>query len=256
MRLTFLARVLALTLLGVMMLPLLSAKLPAFAIYLAEARASTGQPARFESRAIVYRLQGDWSTRFAFSRPAEEIKLIVQPSVRPELRSYPAGFVYGLNLRLFDAKGDVIRDQQLHFHAGSPQAVYASGEKWRFFRGREEMVAGQDEVVVGLDIPAARMEVSLIDPDAGVIGADVRVYEQQDALGDSDITSFRRRSDAEKQALAAANAFPAAMLTDAEMSNLARNQWRPVGPLGINGRDYEAIVLYEASIAPDEQGAP
>ena len=180
------------------------------------------------------------------------MKLIVQPAVRPELRDHAPGFVYGLKLRMFDAGGDVIEERQLHFHAGAPQSVYASGEKWRFFRGRQEMVAGQDEAVLALDVPASRIEVSLIDADPGVIGADVRVYEQQDALGDSDLTSFRRRSDSEQAALADANAFPDNMLTDAEMTFLARNQWRPVGPVGINGRDYEAIVLYEASIAPDD----
>lgn len=255
MRLSFLIRITLVALLGVFAFPVVARHGPALAIYLAEARASTDQPARFESRALVYRLEGDWSTTFAFSQPAEQLKIIVQPSIRPELRDLPHGFVYGLRIRLTDASGAQIEQRDIHFHAAAPDTVYRSGEKWRFFRNRPEMVAGQDEIVIEAASPAARVEVSLVDPDPGIVGADVRIYEQHNYLGDNAITAFRRRSDAEQRRLAEANAFPPRMLTDAEMNFLALNQWRPVGPIGIDGRDYEAIVLYEASIAPDAQEA-
>ena len=97
-------------------------------------------------------------------------------------------------------------------------------------------------MVIESAVPAARVEVEALDTDSAMLGVDLRLYEQQPAL------AFRRLSRREQRKLAAANAFPIDMLTREEMSYLARNHWRPVGPQGIEGRDYEAFVLYESSL--------
>ena len=41
-------------------------------------------------------------------------------------------------------------------------------------------------------------------------------------------------------------------VVQSELANLAGNLWRPVGPVGIEGRDYDALVIYEADRADEE----
>ncbi|MDQ7089467.1 MAG: hypothetical protein Q9M50_02320 [Methylococcales bacterium] len=56
-----------------------------------------------------------------------------------------------------------------------------------------------------------------------------------------------RRLNAEQQkSLAKGNVFPAEMLSEAEAEqiNLLKNQWQPLGPVGIEGQEYQSKILY------------
>lgn len=220
---------------------------PELADYLAGARGSTVGDTRIASRSIVYRLDTDRPVEFTFSQPVDLVKLIVQPSVRPALHDIAGGITYGFRADLLDANGQQISRQDIFLHAASPDETYASGTRWRFFRNRPELIAAQDEVLLASNPSAASLRLTTLPGADGVLGVDVRVYEQRPFLGQQAIDAFRRRSDAEQDNLAAANAFPPDMLTVEEMNHIGRNQWRPVGPGGIAGRDYLALVLYEGS---------
>lgn len=229
---------------------------PQLADYLSQARVSTAQEARFESRAIVYRLERDRATTFAFSQPVQLFKLIVHPTVGEVDRARTEGFVYGFSVRLIGGDGAQLAQHDIHFHAKSPDEVFASGTRWRFFRNRSELIAAQDSIEIASDRRIARIELAALPSDRGVNGIDVRVYERRPILGQQAIANFRRLSKEEQQALAGANAFPSDMLTSDEMNNIALNQWRPVGPVGIAGSDYVLHVVYEGlrPAAEREQG--
>ncbi|WP_427969094.1 hypothetical protein [Altererythrobacter sp.] len=214
--------------------------------YIAGARNSTAQDARFATRALVYRLPEQSPLSFTFSQPLTLFKLLIQPAVNADDHGRASGFVYGVKIHMYDATGAEVGAQEVYLHADSPDEVFASGEKWRFFRDRPEMVAGQDEILVESELPFVQADIEVLDEDQGVLGVDLRAYEQRPFLGSQAISAFLRRSKAEKRSLAAANAFPSDMLTQDEMTFLAANHWRPVGPTGIEGRDYQAFVLYEA----------
>jgi hypothetical protein len=223
---------------------------PALLQYLVEARNSTMQLARFDSRSLVYRMDMDRPITFTYSHPVELTKVIVQPSVREDLRGQDEGFVYGLHIRLFDSEGALIDEYDKYLFSRSPNEVFASGDVWRFFRDRPEVVAGQDELLIESDPRAAMIEFSVIEAQPGIVGVELRVYEHRPFQESQSRATFNRRSDAEQRALAQANAFPPDLLTDEEIANLTRNMWRPVGPNGIEGRDYTALVLYEGTRLP------
>lgn len=229
---------------------------PQLADYLSQARVSTAQEARFESRAIVYRLERDRAVSFAFSQPVQLFKLIVHPTVGVADRARTEGFVYGFRARLIDGDGTLLAQHDIHFHAKSPDEVFASGTRWRFFRNRSELIAAQDSIEIASEARVARIELAALPSDRGVSGIDVRVYERRPVLGQQAIGNFRRLSKEEQQALAGANVFPPDMLTADEMNNIALNQWRPVGPVGIAGSDYVMHVVYEGlrPAAEREQG--
>ena len=196
----------------------------------------------------MYRLDSNRPTSFSFSQPVDLFKLIVHPTVAEIDRARAAGFIYGFEVRLFDSEGAEIERREIFFHAHPPDTVFSSGLRWRFFRNRPELVAGQDSIEIASDVRVADIEMSALESDDAVIGIDVRLYERRPFLGQQAIASFRRQSEMAQDALAGANAFPPDMLTAEEMNNLGLNQWRPVGPVGIAGRDYLSLVVYEATL--------
>jgi hypothetical protein len=223
---------------------------PAMWRYIADARFSTTVDADIDSRAIVYRLERDRPVTFVFSQPVDQVRLLAQTAVPPTSRADPAGFVYALEVRLFANTGEEVLRQQFSLHSDAPDTVYATGENWRFFRNRPEMVAGMDDVVIAAPSPVVRSEWRLVSADPKILAVDIRVYERQPLLAANAITSFHRRSTEEQGKLAEANAFPPDMLTSDEIANITSNMWRPLGPVGIAGRDYRPMVLYEGTRRP------
>lgn len=223
---------------------------PAIARYVADAQNSTTVDADIDSRAIVYRLEHGKPITFVFSQPVDQVRLLAQTSVDRASRADPTGFVYVLEVRLFAGTGEEVSRQQFSLHSDAPDTVYATGENWRFFRNRPEMVAGMDDVVVAAPSPVVRAEWRLVEADPKILAVDIRVYERQPLLASNAITSFHRRSSEEQAKLAEANAFPPDMLTNEEIANITSNMWRPLGPVGIAGRDYRPMVLYEGTRRP------
>lgn len=223
---------------------------PAMARYIVAAQSSTTVDADIDGRAIVYRLEQGKALTFVFSQPVEEVRLLAQTAVRAQDRADPAGFVYTLELRLFASSGEEVLREQFSLHSDAPDTVYATGENWRFFRNRPEMVAGMDDVVVLAPSPVVRAEWRLIAADPKILAVDIRTYERQPLLASQAITAFHRRSAEEQAKLAEANAFPPDMLTNDEIANITANMWRPLGPVGVAGRDYRPMVLYEGTRRP------
>ncbi len=220
--------------------------------YLTEGRSINVRDARISKRSITYRIPSEDAVTFAFSQPVDKAKLLVHLSVDEELHDLKGGFVYGLRMRWLAADGKQISTSEAYFQAAPPDEVYESGVIWRFFRTRAELVAEQDSLIVESPKSATWLEVEAFDLDPGIIGIDVRVFEQRSYIGNQSLLIFERLSEDSKALLTEANAFPLDMLSDQEKVSLGRNFWRPVGPLGIDGRDYTKLVLYEAAIEHDE----
>src|SRR3546814_2293379 len=102
---------------------------------------------------------------FAFSQPVNLFKLIVHPTVGEADRARPEGFVYGLRARLLDGDGTQLAQHDIHFHAKSPDEVFASGVRWRFFRNRSELIAAQDSIEIASDQRIAAIEVAALPSD-------------------------------------------------------------------------------------------
>ena len=216
------------------------------ASYLTDVRDITARDARISKRSVAYRIPQNGRLSFAFSQPVTKAKILVHPSVSEEVRAKEAGFVYGVRVRWIGANGEDISVHDAYLQADSPDVVFASGEVWRFFRTRPELVAEQDQLLVESPEPASRLELEVFDIDPGVVGVDARVFEQRVYLGKQSLAAYRRLSETSRAQLTAPNVFPADMLTEREKLDLGRNQWRSVGPLGLDGRDFTMLVLYEA----------
>ena len=229
------------------------------ATYLTDVRDITARDARISKRSIAYRIPSNGSLKFAFSQPATTAKLLVHPAVTQDVRAKKEGFVFGIRIRWIGANGEELSSHDAYLQADSPDIVFTSGEVWRFFRTRPELVAGQDQLLVESPSPASQLHIETFDVADGIVGVDVRVFEQRTYIGSQSLPAYRRLSEETQARLAAANAFPADMLMPEEQARLGENHWRPVGPLGLDGRDFTMLVLYEALredvLADQDRGA-
>ena len=213
----------------------------------ADTAAETNRPAPAASRrSLVYRVAQTPIT-FAFSQPVTQAKLILHPAVAPAVRGKDDGFEYEVRVSWLGAAGQILAQYDVALQSDAPDIVYASHKAERFFRTGTDLVAEQDELLLESDRPALGLRIELRRGDEGIRGIDVRPFERRTDLAALSPETFHRLSNTTQEVILAPNAFPAEMLTLDEKGRLMRNQWRAVGPVGIEGRDYDMRVLYEAA---------
>lgn len=219
--------------------------------YLVAAQDSTQMDLRIAGRTLAYRLEQDKPMTFVLSQPADEVKLLAHAAVTDPSRATEGAF-YTLRVALFDAQGAQIAEYQRTLLSGRDDGYLPDGRGRRFYRAGEQEIWGQDQLVIQDDKAFTRVEVTLEDAESMVGGVDARLYEQRPVSAGDGRAVFLRRSREERAALTAFSPFPPEMLSGSEIAHLAGNLWRPLGPIGIEGRDYDALVIYEADNVADE----
>ena len=213
--------------------------------YLVSAQDSTQMDLRIAGRALAYRLEQNRPMTFVLSQPAERIKVLAHAAVISSAADV-VDATYTLRLALFDVNGAQIAKYRRSFMSGRGSGLLSDGRARRFYRSGEADIWGQDQLVIRSDVPFSRVDITLEDSDPIVKGVDARVYERRPLSAGDGRAVFLRRSEEERAAMTAFSPFPPEMLSASEIVQLASNLWRPVGPVGIEGRDYNALVIYEA----------
>ena len=219
--------------------------------YFVAAQDSTQMDLRIAKRTLAYRLERDVPMTFVLSQPAEELKVIAHVAVTSPPADV-AGASYTLHFALFDVQGVQVAEYERALVSGRGGGYLPDGRARRFYRSSEAHIWGQDQLVIRSDVPLTRVEVTLRDSDPMVVGVDARVYERRPVSAGDGRAVFLRRSREERAALTAFSPFPPEMLSASEITHLASNLWRPIGPVGIEGREYDALVIYEADRAAEE----
>lgn len=208
-------------------------------------KAEGGEANRIARRVIAYRLDPVRPTLFRFSQPVSSTRIITQPILKSGSASPGEGWNYSIKVELLDERGTVIETQDIY----SRSVLFESSGKRRgpvrYYRGEEGLVAPADEVRIATSRPFAAVRILTGPADADVIAIDVRVGERRPLNASAAESAFARFSPEERVRMGAANAFPPELLTREERTAIAINQWRPIGPVGIDGRDYQMMVLYE-----------
>lgn len=207
-------------------------------------------------RVITYRLDPVRPTVFRFSQPLAELRIISQPVVAPQSVAPGKHWIYSVEVELLDSAANVIGTQTIHARSMVLEADGTRRGPVRYYRGRPEAVAPADEFHLAGDRPVAAIRVRAGQADQGVVAIDLRISEQRPLIESAAESAFARYSPADRQRLAAASAFPPEMLSREERMAIARSQWRPIGPIGIEGRDYTSNVLYEEEESPPQPTAP
>ncbi len=207
--------------------------------------AKAGQASRIARRVITYRLDPVRPTLFRFSQPVTATRILTQPILAPDSAKPGKAWTYSVRVELLDEQGKVIAIHLVHSRSILLERSGKRRGPLQYYRGSNDQVALTDEVRIGANRPiiAIRVVAGQVDPD--VIAIDIRVGERRPLTSAAADSAFARFNPEDRARLAAANAFPAELLTREERSAIAVNQWRPIGPVGIDGRDYRMMVLYE-----------
>lgn len=210
------------------------------------AQAAQGEAANaIARRLIVYRLQDRKTTEFRFTQPVTIARVVMHPVLFPGTASAGLGWTYSIRAELLDESGTVLATREISSRALLFDAAGRMIGPRRFYQRSNDQVALGDEVRIALERPFAALRLAVVRADQGVRYIDARVSERRPLIASAAESAFHRYSAADQARLAAANAFPPALLTPEEATSIAINQWRPVGPVGIEGRDHVMAVLYE-----------
>lgn len=254
MRLTELAKLAA----GIVLVALAGAALfvsrPALAPLLAKDAPAERDELATTRRSLVYRVPAAQPVRFIFSRPGTIVRITSQPNIAPADWRSDRTWVYGFRAVFRDGDDEIVASHDIYSRALHPDRLRPFKRPVRFRRGSDVPIALQDEAVIETPRPAASVELTALDAAPGVQSVDARVYERLPFIGTTALSTFRRRTSDEQAEMARADAFPPALLSDAERTALMTNRWKVVGPAGIAGRDYQVDVVYERPFEGDGGG--
>ena len=99
----------------------------------------------------------------------------------------------------------------------------------------------------------ARLRIRLARADPVLQEAMVRIYEQETLPEHRLPYLWQRLSEQQKNDMARGMVYGPDLLREAEKRNLLRHRWRPLGPAGVEGPDYQTRVLY---VWREEAGEP
>lgn len=208
--------------------------------------------ATISRRLIVYRLDIARQTTFRFTQPVRQARIITHPILAAGSAGKGESPAYAIRAELLDGQGRVVAQREIHSRTALLRPDGSRRGPRRFYRGSGEVIALSDEVRIASAQPFSAIRLIAAGRSTDLVAIDVRVSERRPLLTSSAATAFDRYGADDKARLASPNAFPSELLTAAERANIAINQWRPVGPTGIDGRDHRMRVIYEEAGEPDD----
>lgn len=206
---------------------------------------------------LVYHLSTDKWVTFNIPDNSQQLRLIsnlnikrpaIQKTTAPELEQR---WQYAVHYQLLDKQNHVLTEQ--YYHKNTSLTRYQDEQGQQFYGNYY-----YDSDLIPLDgrlamlslkaFPTAvkiRLKLDTLEPQ--VVDAVLRIYVPAQIAEHRIGTLWLRMNDKQKQALANDTVYPDTLLKENEKLNLLRHQWRPLGPQGIMGRDYQSLTLYALS---------
>ena len=91
---------------------------------------------------------------------------------------------------------------------------------------------------------AKQIRLRLVGQAQEVMDVLLRIYTTEQNVRPEELNNWQRLSIPRRQKQARGNVYPYDFLYDEEKINLMNSRWRPVGPLGVPGKDYHVRSLY------------
>jgi hypothetical protein len=204
--------------------------------------------------AIATVLDADRWTVFPLAGTPSGVRLVTNAGI-PAAASAAPGTVYGYAIRyqVLGGGGEVLRDRTYHQRTRitrfkDPEGV--RGEYTAAFYVGEPLVPA-DGRALSIDLEGlarpSQVRVELARRDSLVHDVVVRASHRERVPAHRLGNLWKRLSEEQKAALARGNVYPHDLLSESEVENLLRERWRPLGPSGVEGRDYVQRKLYLAS---------
>lgn len=194
-------------------------------------------------RSIVYPLRIK-PTEFVLSRPSEQIRILSNGAMRDP----NSNVLYALGVQALDEDGNIILDRTFHLRSniryvrGSTKLLLPAAS----IRPRNNLIpSAGDATIIMFPRPVTKILLREVKLGDGVGRILARVQEQRPVSERQIKVGWQRLAPAEKEEISAGSPLGHAMLTEAEKQQLLISRWNPVGPSGVEGRDYLQVMLYE-----------
>lgn len=198
---------------------------------------------------LVYPIKpGQW---LVFSVPEEsrQLRIITNAHIKrgDSLRVNP-NWAYAIRYEMLDTDNNVVSTGLYHQYS---QVTGYRDDKGKLvynnFYANKAVVPLDGRVMLfslqGMKrIAVLKLKLEPVHPDineaAVRVYVPVRIAEQQLA------TEWLRMKQSQRENLAKNSIYPASLLSPEEKKNLVKNQWQPLGPMGIAKKNYQMQILY------------
>lgn len=192
---------------------------------------------------LIYQLRRK-PTAFVFSRPQELVRILTNAEFRPGV-SEPR---YGFLIEALDDAGVVVWKREI-FARSIPLFVRDSRERLVphvfLTEGGALTLSAADVTLVDFGMPVREIHLTSRGTDGALGRILARVQEQRPLSKRQMEIGWLRLSEDERAQLTAGSPLGPWLTSHAERQRLFAQRWLPVGPSGIEGRDYLQTVLYE-----------
>ena len=202
---------------------------------------------------LGYQLKEENWIEFPLAQNVDRLKLITQATIPREMDAEGALFTYGLEYQIIGSAGKTLLYQNRYHHTTRVSRFIDTngGAPYSASMYLDPHLIPADGRVLTLNSrtwsngeQATSIRIRMVDAQPGITDALLRMYQREQRTEPEDLADWQRLSIYKRERLARGNLYPHSFLSDEEKRNLLSNRWRPLGPIGIAGVDYEVRRLY------------
>ncbi|GAB4540770.1 MAG: hypothetical protein Fur0020_10100 [Thermodesulfovibrionia bacterium] len=196
---------------------------------------------------ISYVLNTEKWLTFPFEIRGGIIRILTNANLPRNINLKDGEWGYAIRYQITGKGGDILMDKTYNLRS---KVTFYKDDRW----GEYTSSFYTDTGIIPADSRGFRLNISnledarairfiLVKKDSDIRDVSMRLYiryEPERIAG----YMWRRLSDKKKERMAMGNVYPPELLTDHEKIELLKNQWRPLGPLGAEGKEFEIRKLY------------
>jgi len=198
---------------------------------------------------LAYPVNAKQWLKFALPEDGLQLRIITNAHVQRIAVATPnTDWAYALHYELLDKNGAVLKTGIYHQH--SRITTYKDAEdqpvQGNYYLDKDLVPLDGRLILLGLQglKGVAFLQVRLETQHPAITETAVRVYIPAKISEHELATSWLRMNQAQKDNLAKNSIFPSPLLSASEQANLLKHQWQPLGPIGIEGKNYQTLTLY------------
>ncbi len=206
----------------------------------------------FAQHSQAYVVTDEQWVQFPLSKRKSVIRILSNASLTPQdadLEDY--AWKYAFHYQLLDRSGNLLHEKTYHHRSRATFDVKSDLDELQtrfFYDATTELIPTDGRVMLinlaGLETDVATLRLRLAEKDPSIVDTVVRVYEPDMTSEHKLAYKWQRMSQKKRAFVARGSVYPPELLRDEEKRNLTRDRWQPLGPAGVNGRDYQQRSLY------------
>jgi hypothetical protein len=200
------------------------------------------------SISIAYALDNNRWTEFQLTGHAEMLRIITNGAInRPHIEPPEEGWLYALSYRLLDGAGRELKSGEF-FHRTRTRA-YRSEPDGKIvyqnaFLESDKLPTDSRVHSLPLNESAKKLLIKVQYMVAPVQSIYARIYEPIQYTENKLDSEWNKMTRSQQEWIARGSVYSPDLLLSKERRNLLRNRWKPLGPMGVQGKNYQSAKLF------------